>query len=463
MFTANSWQSSNALLGVLPALAVPFATWSILDDDRRAWPWLALAASYAVQADLAFLIPIALLVAMALVHELRRLRRGTAPQVHEDDRSGHALLATVLILVVLWIPPVIDALANRGGNLAALLEAATADIPVRGIGYATSSIITMLVPVVVTSPFWVRAWRADRPARRPLMAVAAVGTFGVAWSQAMVPVGDAPSLTQLPVYVGISFNLFASAAFTADVLLAGRARRPVLLRRVSWAGFAATALLAAPALTGASFQDEWYPAVRPVTAAIADLPGDQYRVQPLGGPVATRLALGLADATQRKGVRLRVQRALVPYLGANHQMTADVDQVLYVSTQSTAPPVSGAKLVERWEDPAFDERARARVDRAVAREIRRRPVRWSSTDDFQIGSIVAAGGTQLDHIDDVTISELGQDVRSGRVDVRDLPDAVIAELVFQNMIQLPPSSTRLGERLTRSRAATVATVWLAAA
>ncbi|MFN8049970.1 MAG: hypothetical protein U0Q22_00850 [Acidimicrobiales bacterium] len=464
ILTAGMWPSTNPLLGTVPALATCFAAWSVLDDDRAAWPWLAAAASFAVQADLAFLFPSLALVCVAAVHQLRR-RRHTDESTSVEEPSPSARVhvrRTLVVLGVFWVLPIVEAIRNDGGNVRELVKAATAGIPVKGIGSALPAVAVMLVPALLTGPIIVRSWRGARRGRRAMLVTALTAGVGTAVSQAMVPVGNAPSLTLLPVVITLIFTVFTVATLTADHVIGSRERRPLLLRRAAWGGFVVMVLGVAPTITGSSFAEEWYPAVRPLTDAIVSLPGTSYRLQPLSGALGTRFSLGLAEATNRRGVNLRVDSGLERYLGPRHATTGRESQALYVAFESSTQPVRGARLVGRWTDPGFDRRARAEIDRLVAAAVRRsRPVWASGANEFAVGTTVAAGGTGRARLDDDALFDLGQRLVQGTDQIRDLPDAVIAQLVADDMLELPGSAERLRDRLVRSRQAGVVSVWVA--
>lgn len=112
-FLRDSW---NPYLPVLPLLLTALLCWSALAGDRWALPLATLPASLAVQSHIGFLPPVGMLAAVTLT--------GLAVGAVRHRRRPPLLpaLATVVLPLVLWLPPLIQQLTGEPGNAGAVLR-----------------------------------------------------------------------------------------------------------------------------------------------------------------------------------------------------------------------------------------------------------------------------------------------------------------------------------------------------
>jgi len=118
--TSLLWYPWNPNLCVLPFAELIVVTWTTARNARWDLPLLALLGSFVAQTHVAYVPFVAVLVPLALVGRRRRL----VPC--DRDRAPLRTLTEVLIagavLVVLWLPTVIDAIANDGGNIGKIVD-----------------------------------------------------------------------------------------------------------------------------------------------------------------------------------------------------------------------------------------------------------------------------------------------------------------------------------------------------
>ena len=107
----------NPYVVVLPLLAAAVASWRCAHGDRVAAVVLIVCGSFAVQSHVGSGVPVATLMAIALVALVVRASRG--------DERAHArrtLLIAAIVAIVCWIPPLIDQAVHSPGNLRLLLD-----------------------------------------------------------------------------------------------------------------------------------------------------------------------------------------------------------------------------------------------------------------------------------------------------------------------------------------------------
>ena len=137
----NNW---NPDLPVLPTALLAFLSWSLACGSRWALPGVVALASFAVESHTGFVpaVGACLLVAagaLAVRAVAARARRG-GPERQEADAGPpepvqaaagwrRPVLVAAGILVVMWLPPIIDAIAHSGGNLRALIHYFTTATP----------------------------------------------------------------------------------------------------------------------------------------------------------------------------------------------------------------------------------------------------------------------------------------------------------------------------------------------
>ncbi|MGB3409655.1 MAG: hypothetical protein WBA45_00550 [Microthrixaceae bacterium] len=117
----------NSILSAMPLFAVLVLAWAVLCGSRAALPVLIAMASFVAQAHVAYTL-VAVGVAVPVVIFGVWTNRGG-----RGGRRWISIAGPIGLLVMLWLGPIIDAIANGGGNLAELWRAAlSGDIPSRG-------------------------------------------------------------------------------------------------------------------------------------------------------------------------------------------------------------------------------------------------------------------------------------------------------------------------------------------
>ncbi|HLM17971.1 MAG TPA: hypothetical protein VK549_09135 [Acidimicrobiia bacterium] len=118
--TSLLWYPWNPNLCVLPFAALIVVTWTTARNSRWDLPLLALLGSFVAQTHVAYVPFVAVLVPLALLGRKRRIVPG------DDDRAPLRTRTEILlggaVLVVLWLPTAIDAIANDGGNVRKILD-----------------------------------------------------------------------------------------------------------------------------------------------------------------------------------------------------------------------------------------------------------------------------------------------------------------------------------------------------
>lgn len=120
----NNW---NPDFPVLPCALMAFLCWALVRGSRWSLPLIAALASFQVQshagfapAVLACLAVAAGSLAMRSIAASRRREPGTEPP--ERRRWLLPLAITLLTILVLWLPPIIDAAVHSGGNLREIFD-----------------------------------------------------------------------------------------------------------------------------------------------------------------------------------------------------------------------------------------------------------------------------------------------------------------------------------------------------
>jgi hypothetical protein len=111
----------NPSVTLLPFVLVLLLAWSVACRDWWAAPWLAFVASFAVQTHVGLAPGVAMALAFAVVGGVWRRRRRSDPLAEGERRSIRRAIATsVVVTFVVWLPPLIEELTSREGNLTAL-------------------------------------------------------------------------------------------------------------------------------------------------------------------------------------------------------------------------------------------------------------------------------------------------------------------------------------------------------
>jgi len=107
----------NPYLTLLPLLLLTLLAWSIAEGDRWMWVPFAFVASMEIQSHVGYLPMVVALAIAAVV--LLRVPRPRAPLLPTDRRSRRFLLGAVAGVVVLcWLPALIDQVAGTGNAMA---------------------------------------------------------------------------------------------------------------------------------------------------------------------------------------------------------------------------------------------------------------------------------------------------------------------------------------------------------
>ena len=113
----------NPSVTLLPFALVLLLAWSVACRDWWMAPWLALVASFAVQTHIGLVPGVAMALAFAVFVSVWRQRRRQAPLLQEERRSvRRAVIASLAIAFVVWLPPVIEQFTSREGNLTLLVR-----------------------------------------------------------------------------------------------------------------------------------------------------------------------------------------------------------------------------------------------------------------------------------------------------------------------------------------------------
>lgn len=112
----------NPWMAFLPFLWFLFVVWDALCGGTWSVPLAIGLGSYVVQCHVGYGVPVAVLVGMVVVWLLRR-RRSPARRPDGADRlSRSAVVATAIVVLVFWLPVVVEQLTQSPGNLSGLWE-----------------------------------------------------------------------------------------------------------------------------------------------------------------------------------------------------------------------------------------------------------------------------------------------------------------------------------------------------
>jgi hypothetical protein len=139
----------NPAAGLLPFLLLIFLAWSVACGDAWALPALALVASYVLETHLMYVLPTAVLLAVAggglIAGRLAARRRGSP-----RGRVWPWALAALAIAAGCWTPPAIDQIENSPGNMSMILRTAEH----RGPGLGADVGWHAVVRSVGVRPWW---------------------------------------------------------------------------------------------------------------------------------------------------------------------------------------------------------------------------------------------------------------------------------------------------------------------
>jgi hypothetical protein len=141
--------SSN--MPMYSVLCTAVLCWALIDGDYRLLPLTALVASYAAQQHLAAtsLVGVIVVVALALLaaRVVIRTRRGEAGLVRASLRFA---LIAFGVAVVCWLPPIVDQISGRPGNIGEIIKfARDNNRPTVGIRSGVTQLVRAIAPPTV--------------------------------------------------------------------------------------------------------------------------------------------------------------------------------------------------------------------------------------------------------------------------------------------------------------------------
>jgi hypothetical protein len=111
----------NPSVTILPFALVLLLAWSVACGDWWAAPWLALFGSFVVQTHVGLVPGVAMALGFTVVVCVVRQRRSEAPLAVDERRALRRSLATsAVVTFVVWLPPLVEELTSRRGNLTEL-------------------------------------------------------------------------------------------------------------------------------------------------------------------------------------------------------------------------------------------------------------------------------------------------------------------------------------------------------
>lgn len=135
----SPYNPSAAVLGLAAYLA---AAWSLLCDDDVFWPVLLFAGSLSVQTHVTYLVPMGCIGLLVVIAAVVRRRRGEST-VRSVRHRRAVLGASVAVMVLCWIGPLIDQIWGKG-NLWRLIKAGTDTTSPVGPAFAVHRLIEQL-------------------------------------------------------------------------------------------------------------------------------------------------------------------------------------------------------------------------------------------------------------------------------------------------------------------------------
>jgi hypothetical protein len=406
--------SSNMVMYSVFCTAV--LCWGLADGDVRLLPVTAFVASYAMQQHLSAVV----LVGGLLLAALTSL---TVEVVRYEDRAARRSasrfgLAALGVALVCWLPPIVDQLTARDGNLRAILRFVLKDThPKVGVRSGVTQALHAIVPPtplgwtdVHGHDFLVHTGPAVK-AVGALILVALVVVVGLMWSRipALSRLAGAALLVvvlgvvdgaNVPVgYEASRVNLFRwtwTAAFltwTALGWAAAIGARALLVRwgRVSigrqWAVCFVVAALAGSALVagatvverGGDDSNRQHHSFDAARRASADALEHVDRSRPVAlafhGTAAGDVGFSVASRLVQAGVRVQVPAGWDEFVGdqRNFAPSEQPQGLVFKTGTGEYPPVTGMLLGRHGFAPAY-----SRLLDELAASARGRPVRVSA-------------------------------------------------------------------------------------
>ncbi|MEO7556443.1 MAG: hypothetical protein ABIV94_07565 [Acidimicrobiales bacterium] len=134
----------NPHIALLPLALLVTLTWAIIDGDRLALPVAVATGSLIAQSHAYEALLVFGFLGVAALVLLGRWRRASGPD--EDERLRPWLLASAGLGVTLWLPPIIDQIEHRPGNLRLLLQEGSSAQPAEGLRFALDRLADAITP-----------------------------------------------------------------------------------------------------------------------------------------------------------------------------------------------------------------------------------------------------------------------------------------------------------------------------
>jgi hypothetical protein len=221
-FVRSPW---NPSLPVLPFALMIYLVWSILEHDAWALPAGVAVATFLVQTHVGYVLIALPMLALGLVALLAYGRHGEQARLSVTG----ALLISLGVAVVLWLPPIIDQVTNTPGNLGRVLNY------FQHPDDKTHSLVQAWRLVAGEFSRNAEWWRGARPIS-PFAAGEHPFVLGIPAPVLLIPFLLAGVLFwRRRMASGLRLILVIVVAFASGVLAAMRTVGPLLAYRVQWA------------------------------------------------------------------------------------------------------------------------------------------------------------------------------------------------------------------------------------
>ena len=343
----------NPYLPLLWWPVVLVAAWSVLCRDWPMLPVLVVAASFCAQTHVSYVGLVAGLGAVVVASlawsawSARSTRRDGGPDGDEGppstERPGRWAAVAAALLLVLWLPPIIDQVGEDPGNMSILVgQFSDDDIPAAGWRTAAEVMLARLDPVDLVS------------GDGETTAGSALGlAFLAAW--ALAAGAAVARRDRLPSDL-VRLHLVAGVAAALGVVSLSRVQGPMFPYLTLWSWGTAVVMAAATVWTAVALWTRAPPREagrrRPVVAAVAGVAAVAILV------VATFAA---SDAEPPLPERTARDRALIPTaLDALEAGTVpgfdDDDRYLVAAQDPSSGSLSSLTLLNEMDKRGFDAR-----------------------------------------------------------------------------------------------------------
>lgn len=192
-FLRSPWTPN---LVVVPFVLLALLSWSIVEGDAWALPWVALVASITVQMHLAPTIPIASMILVGLGGLALRLRysrsRGSEGPAVGAPTLRRPIVVSAGVLAVVWLAPLVDAVTHNGGNVRALGNYFRKTHPTQTLGEGFRAVahqLTIPPPWLTRTPLHRGSFFQSIAPRRPIpwIGVARLVAMVLGWRGRALP------------------------------------------------------------------------------------------------------------------------------------------------------------------------------------------------------------------------------------------------------------------------------------